>query len=83
MDSSIVKSSELVKASLPPRARLQANVDRSGGGMNATTLSVRDVAVRWGCADRRVRGLIAEGQLQSFRLGGASLFRPAQPIVPV
>jgi excisionase family DNA binding protein len=40
-------------------------VDNTRGG----ALSVHDVAVRWGCSDRHVRSLIADGRLQSFRLG--------------
>lgn len=56
--------------------RLVVDNTRRGGAM-----SVRDVAVRWDCSDRRVRGLISEGRLQFFRLGSKLICVPISAVV--
>ena len=42
---------------------------RGEGRMSATVMRTIDLARRWRCSERHVRGLISTGQLPAFRLG--------------
>src|SRR5580658_3665011 len=71
----------LLESAMQQPDATQSNIKIVSDTAAQASLSVREVAVRWDCSDRHVRGLIAEGSLRSFRLGRKLIRVPLRAVV--